>query len=84
MNRALREYRIRGVTTNLAFLENVLTHPDFVANRYTTKFIDETPGLLTLAKRRDRATRPEHRPWVAAGLRHQISSGLLWEPGHHP
>lgn len=57
MNRALREYRIRGVTTNLAFLENVLVHPDFVANRYTTKFIDETPGLLNLGKRRDRATR---------------------------
>ncbi len=57
MTRALREYRIRGVTTNLAFLENVLTHPDFVANRYTTKFIDDTPGLLNLSKRRDRATR---------------------------
>jgi pyruvate carboxylase len=57
MTRALREYRIRGVATNLAFLENVLTHPDFVANRYTTKFIDETPGLLNLCKRRDRATR---------------------------
>ncbi|WP_417321177.1 pyruvate carboxylase [Emcibacter sp.] len=57
MDRALREYRIRGVTTNLAFLENVLGHPDFIANRYTTKFIDETPGLLSLGKRRDRATR---------------------------
>ncbi len=57
MTRALREYRIRGVATNLAFLENVLTHPDFQASRYTTKFIDETPGLLTLGKRRDRATR---------------------------
>jgi len=57
MDRALREYRIRGVTTNLAFLENVLRHPDFIANRYTTKFIDETPGLLNLGKRRDRATR---------------------------
>ena len=57
MDRALREYRIRGVTTNLAFLENVLGHPDFIANRYTTKFIDETPGLLHLGKRRDRATR---------------------------
>ncbi|WP_210769466.1 pyruvate carboxylase [Sphingobium fuliginis] len=57
MVRSLREYRIRGVATNLAFLENVLTHPDFAANRYTTKFIDETPGLLTLNKRRDRATR---------------------------
>lgn len=57
MTRALREYRIRGVATNLAFLEQVLAHPDFVANRYTTKFIDENPSLLNLAKRRDRATR---------------------------
>ena len=57
MTRALREYRIRGVATNLAFLENVLAHPDFVANRYTTKFIDDTPGLLSLGRRRDRATR---------------------------
>lgn len=57
MTRALREYRIRGVATNLAFLENVLAHPDFVANRYTTKFIDDTPGLLSQGKRRDRATR---------------------------
>ncbi|WP_067732540.1 pyruvate carboxylase [Novosphingobium naphthalenivorans] len=57
MTRALSEYRIRGVATNLAFLENVLRHPDFTANRYTTRFIDETPGLLNLGKRRDRATR---------------------------
>jgi len=57
MVRALREYRIRGVATNLPFLENVLTHPDFVASRYTTKFIDETPSLLTPTARQDRATR---------------------------
>ncbi|MDF0542744.1 pyruvate carboxylase [Sphingobium sp. H39-3-25] len=57
MTRALREYRIRGVATNLPFLENVLTHPDFAANRYTTRFIDETPRLLTLGRKRDRATR---------------------------
>ena len=57
MTRALREYRIRGVATNLGFLETVLTHPDFVANRYTTRFIDDTPGLLKVGKRRDRATR---------------------------
>lgn len=57
MVRALREYRIRGVATNLPFLENVLTHPDFAANRYTTRFIDETPGLMTLGRKRDRATR---------------------------
>jgi pyruvate carboxylase len=57
MVRALREYRIRGVATNLSFLENVLTHPDFIAYRYTTKFIDDTPSLLAPAKRQDRATR---------------------------
>ncbi len=57
MVRALREYRIRGVATNLNFVENVLTHPDFVANKYTTKFIDDTPSLLAPATRQDRATR---------------------------
>ncbi|KFG90888.1 Acetyl-CoA carboxylase biotin carboxylase subunit [Sphingobium herbicidovorans NBRC 16415] len=57
MVRSLREYRIRGVATNLPFLENVLTHPEFLANRYTTRFIDETPGLMTLGRKRDRATR---------------------------
>ena len=57
MVRALREYRIRGVATNLNFVENVLTHPDFIANRYTTRFIDDTPELLAPAKRQDRATR---------------------------
>ncbi|ATE64890.1 pyruvate carboxylase [Rhizorhabdus dicambivorans] len=57
MVRALREYRIRGVATNLNFVENVLTHPDFVANKYTTKFIDDTPELLAPAQRQDRATR---------------------------
>src|SRR3569833_1946359 len=43
MHRALREFRIRGVNTILAFLENIITHPDFVNNRYTTRFIDTTP-----------------------------------------
>lgn len=57
MIRALREYRIRGVATNLNFVENVLCHADFAANRYTTRFIDETPSLLAPAKRQDRATR---------------------------
>ena len=57
MTRALREYRIRGVATNLAFLDNVLSHPYFRENRYNTRFIDETPGLLELDARRDRATK---------------------------
>lgn len=57
MSRALREYRIRGVATNLAFLENVVEHPVFLAGETTTRFIDETPELFAFEKRRDRATR---------------------------
>jgi len=57
MHRALREFRIRGVSTNLAFLENIITHPDFVANRYTTRFIDTTPALFDFRRRKDRATK---------------------------
>jgi pyruvate carboxylase len=57
MDRALREYRIRGVATNLAFLEAVLNHPKFRANDYTTRFIDETPELFRFGRRRDRATK---------------------------
>src|SRR5262249_23947209 len=57
MDRALREYRIRGVATNLAFLEAVLNHPKFRANAYTTRFVDETPELFSRRRRRDRATK---------------------------
>ncbi|ODS99576.1 MAG: pyruvate carboxylase [Lautropia sp. SCN 69-89] len=57
MDRGLREFRIRGLATNLQFVENVINHPDFVAGRVTTRFIDTTPELFRFAKRRDRATR---------------------------
>ncbi|MGV6812883.1 MAG: pyruvate carboxylase [Brevirhabdus sp.] len=57
MDRALREFRIRGVSTNIAFVENLLKHPTFLSNEYTTKFIDETPELFEFKKRRDRATK---------------------------
>jgi pyruvate carboxylase len=57
MDRALREFRIRGVKTNIPFLVNLLEHPDFIAGRCTTTFIDETPRLFQFKKRRDRATR---------------------------
>jgi pyruvate carboxylase len=57
MDRALREFRIRGVSTNIAFLENVINHPDFVSGNITTRFIDTTPALFDFPKRRDRATR---------------------------
>jgi pyruvate carboxylase len=57
MKRALSEYRIRGVATNIAFVENLLKHPTFLANEATTKFIDTTPDLFAFKKRRDRATK---------------------------
>ncbi len=57
MDRALREFRIRGLSTNLQFLENVIAHPDFRSGECITRFIDTTPELFQFVKRRDRATR---------------------------
>ncbi|MBT3916076.1 MAG: pyruvate carboxylase [Rhodospirillaceae bacterium] len=57
MDRALREFRIRGVTTNLRFLESLINHPKFLAAEYTTNFIDQTPELFEFPERRDRASR---------------------------
>ncbi|MDP4989935.1 MAG: pyruvate carboxylase, partial [Marivita lacus] len=57
MDRALREFRVRGVSTNIAFVENLLKHPTFLNNQYTTRFIDETPELFHFKKRRDRGTK---------------------------
>ena len=57
MDRTLREFRIRGVASNIAFVENLINHPKFAANDYTTRFIDETPELFTFTKRLDRASK---------------------------
>src|SRR5207302_2202212 len=57
MRRALSEFRIRGVKTNIPFLENVIAHPHFRSGRATTTLIDTTPGLFTFKPRRDRATK---------------------------
>ena len=57
MDRALREFRIRGVSTNIDFVINLLKHPVFLNNQYTTKFIDTTPELFDFKKRRDRGTK---------------------------
>ena len=57
MERALREFRIRGVATNLTFLEAIIGHPHFRDNSYTTRFIDSTPELFTHVRRQDRATK---------------------------
>jgi len=57
MDRALREFRIRGVKTNIPFLENVIHHEEFSSGRATTTLIDNTPELFKLKTKRDRATK---------------------------
>jgi pyruvate carboxylase len=57
MHRALAEYRIRGVKTNIPFLENVIAHPKFRTGQATTTLIDTTPELFRFKKRKDRATK---------------------------
>ncbi len=57
MDRALREFRIRGVKTNIPFLENVVNHEQFQSGQITTGFLAETKELFRFAPRRDRATR---------------------------
>jgi len=56
MARALRETRIQGVTSNLTFLERLITHPAFASGACTTRFIDETPDLVQAAPSPDTAT----------------------------
>ena len=95
MDRALREFRIRGVSTNIAFVENLLKHPTFLSNEYTTKFIDTTPELFNFRSRRDRGTKvltyiaditvnghPEtkNRPLPAADLKAPKPPALKGEP----
>src|SRR5699024_7629547 len=55
--RALAEFRVRGVATNLPFLEGVLGDPTFQAGEVTTSFIDERPQLLDAPSGKDRATK---------------------------
>ena len=57
MERTLREFRIRGVKTNIPFLSKVMSHPTFVRGECITRFIDETPELFQFDHRRNRATR---------------------------
>ncbi len=56
-HRALAEFRIRGVKTNIPFLENVIEHDKFRAGQATTTLIDTSPELFTFKLRRDRATK---------------------------
>lgn len=57
MDRALREFRIRGVKTNIPFIENVIHHYTFSSGQAITTLIDTTPALFNFKRRRDRATK---------------------------
>ncbi|MBX3275397.1 MAG: pyruvate carboxylase [Sandaracinaceae bacterium] len=57
LHRALAEFRVRGVSTNIPFLQNVLRHPRFLAGDTDTTFVDDTPALFELPRRRNRAQR---------------------------
>jgi pyruvate carboxylase len=56
-DRSLREFRIRGVKTNIAFLNNLILHPTFMSGDATTEFVDSTPELFRFRAPRDRATK---------------------------
>ncbi len=55
--RVLSEFRIRGVKTNIPFLENVIAHPLFRSGQATTTLIDTSPELFTFKAKRDRASK---------------------------
>ena len=57
MHRALSEFRIRGVKTNIPFLENVIHHEKFRTGQTTTTMIDTSPELFKFRARYDRATK---------------------------
>jgi pyruvate carboxylase len=57
MLRTLAEFRVRGLSTNIPFLANVIGHPEFQAGRSHVGFIDSHPELFRFPKRRDRATK---------------------------
>jgi pyruvate carboxylase len=57
MERALSEFRIRGVKTNLPFLLRLVTHPVFLEGRFNTRIIDDTPDLFEFREQQDRASK---------------------------
>ncbi len=67
--RSLAEFRIRGVKTNIPFLEKAVSHKVFLAGGATTRFIDETPELLIFEPRRDRGSK------VLRSIAHSVVNG---------
>ena len=76
--RVLSEFRIRGVKTNIPFLENVIAHPQFRSGQATTTLIDTTPELFAFKPRRDRATK------LLNFLGHVIVNGNPHAKGYRP
>ncbi|OQY22449.1 MAG: pyruvate carboxylase, partial [Desulfobacteraceae bacterium 4572_35.2] len=60
MNRALQEFRVRGVKTNIGFLENVVTHELFLKGTCDTSYLDKHPELFDLRLKQDRANKLLH------------------------
>ncbi|MES2660717.1 MAG: pyruvate carboxylase [Verrucomicrobiota bacterium] len=94
MDRALREFRIRGVKTNIPFLENVIADETFRGGQAHTKLIDTKTELFQFKRRRDRATRtlsylsdvtlngnPTAKGWKPEGVMHKavVPNSLLIE-----
>ena len=75
--RALAEFRIRGVKTNIPFLLNVLRHPQFINGDWHTRFIEETPELLKFAPPRNRGSR------ILAYLAETTVNGNAMVPAAH-
>lgn len=69
LERALREFRVRGVKTNIPFLLNVISHPEFRCGNTRVDFLQEHPELLTFTRGRDRANK------VLKYLGHTIVNG---------
>ncbi len=57
MNRAITEFRIRGVKTNISFLLNIINHPTFISGNASVNFVASTPELFKFRAVQDRATR---------------------------
>lgn len=57
MQRCLKEFRVRGVKTNIPFLQNVVSHPVFISGEANTTFIDNTPDLFEFPRVRDRGNK---------------------------
>lgn len=80
--RALAEFRIRGIRTNIPFLQAVLADPQFVAGELSTSFIDERPELLAAKESADRGTKLlAYLADVTVNRPHGSPAGIL-EPHH--